>query len=181
MINSVTYCTKQPNSRLTRAWFFKTKDHLWNNARIWRTAVKHTPESPYLWRKPVWHMCLPCQSDQTSSPACVCMCERETGGERKRERERLAGSGWGTEKNWEECEYVLVFGAYPDISLCGDGFPLVQVNHFWGTIWKSRVPAQRGLKTMTSWQQNKQQQSQNCKRFNATHKRIWRIYYIAKT
>lgn len=36
-------------------------------------AVKAIPESPHLWRKAVSHLCLLCQSDQTSSPACFCV------------------------------------------------------------------------------------------------------------
>lgn len=46
------------------------KDQLGSKARISRIAVKHTPESPHLHRKPVSHQC---QSDQTSSPACLCV------------------------------------------------------------------------------------------------------------
>ncbi len=141
-----------PDACLDFSWHkakHQQNDQFWNKARISRMAVKHTPERPHLWRKPVWHPCLLCQSDQTSSPACA-VCWRMTY-ERVKNRE-IKENEWVEMKERETggnvCVRVFEFSAYPDISLCGDGFPLVQVNHLWGTVWQSRVPKQRRMKIM---------------------------------
>lgn len=142
------------------------KDQLWNNARIWRTAVKHTP----LFMKEtglasvfvvsVW------PNQLSSMSAYVCEWERdwERGSKkgnkrakyvRVRKRERL----WKN-KNMSLCLCLVptqisafVVMAFPWYRLIISGARYERVVYLSKVDWKQR------FKTLTSWQQNKQQKS----------------------